>query len=210
MTGPSVRRQYGPSARRDVTPQGCFKSAFTANDTTTTLYAPGVPTETTPSGNGSHRLAESGTALIVQPILTATEDQDVRISITGWTPFSTSTDSATNVMWVPSTIAQLDCMAGGQSAASAAAVFPFSAGTFFADVITIASGTERVPELNDYAGVGKLGAIDHAPGAGATTVDGAAQVRLLLHGEHYITFAVDIDGGAGTANASGNALWMVI
>lgn len=196
------RDRASSAGRVDHDPYTVFRRAFATNQTTNTM-AFSVPTTTQPTTAtaGVHEL-ERGKKVIVLPYGTDTNDDEIRIGVQLWMPLYdklSTTKSSEDVVWIPTTAAILDCTMNSGSVA-AGTVGPIVVGDMFCDIAALAANTTQP----------LVSAVDMVTDGGdvPTKTTGTAIIETI--GAKYIQFFVDINGGGGTAGATGNALFAVI
>lgn len=185
-------------------PYTVFRRAFDTNATTSTMEM-SVPTLTAPSTAtaGVHTL-EKGNSVIVKPYGTDTDADEFRLGIQVWHPMHERSSDA--VVWIPTILALYDCTIDSSTVA-ASTVGPLVVGDMFCDIIIQATGTTQ--KIYDGA-IPSNKSADYIPSNDVPTKFSMMTSRLDTLGAKYIQFFVDIDGGGGTAAASGNALFAVV
>jgi hypothetical protein len=197
------RDRASSSGRVDHYPYTVFHRAFKANQTGSAI-AFDVPTTTQPviaANNGIHEL-QKGTKLLVIPYGTDTNGDEFRMGIQLWHPLydriSAIKDSE-DVAWVGTVGALVDCTMDAVSV-PAAAVGPLTTDDLFCDIIAkVAGTTQPLVSVNDIV-----------PTGGDVPTKMVDMFTVETNGAKYVKFYIDIDGGAGTPAASGNALFAVI
>ena len=196
------RDRTSSAGRVDHDPLTVFRRAFADNQNGTGM-AFSVPTTTQPrtSTSGVHEL-EHGKKVVVLPYGTDATDEEIRLGIQLWFPLydkSSTTKKSEDVVWIPTTAAILDCEMNSGSVA-AGTVGPIVVGDMFCDIVALAANTTQP----------LVSAVDMVTDGGdvPTKTTGTAIIETI--GAKYIQFFVDINGGAGTAGATGNALFAVI
>lgn len=187
-----------------------WRRAFAANVTSSSTIAMSVPTATPPSTAtaGVHEL-EPGEGLIIKPYGTDANDEQIRVAIEIWHPLYDRNETvrgSETIAWVPTTVFVADWTMNAATNAAAAAG-PLATTDLFCDLALKLSGTTQLaPSM--FHGLSTLEDQEHAVGDANTKA--SALMAFATYGAKYVQFHIDIDGGTGTAAASGNTLFAVI
>lgn len=200
------RDRASSAGRVDHNPFTVMRRAFATNQTGDGAIAFSVPTATQPTTAtaGVHEL-EPGKKVLIYPYGTDADNEQFRLAVQLWFPMYDKINRANttgeNVAWIPVATGIFDCTMNSAIVAAAAAG-PIATGDMFCDVI--ANGAGVTAGLATRVGDDMISSDGDAPTKGGSTI------TIDTMGAKYIQFFVDKDGGAGTAAASGNALFAVI
>jgi len=189
-----------------------LQRAFVTNSTASAITL-GVPSATEPSGAGDFKLSGKGPRtfgetrgnLLIKPFGSDTDNDEFRLIVEGYHLFRTQgTSGVIQNLYIPTTLAVLDCTLGlSIGAAALGSPEMLSSTDRFASDVDMAAGTSvsdsslvRVSSMSPSNG-------DDSGGASAVAI-------IDTIGCCYVKFHVDINGGAGTAAVSGNCLFAMI
>jgi hypothetical protein len=201
------RDRASSAGRVDHDPFTVFRRAFAANQTGDGTIAFSVPTATQPTTvtAGVHEL-EHGKKVIIYPYGTDTDNDQFRLAVQLWFPMydkaaTRANQTGENIAWIPLAAGIFDCTMNSVIIPASIAG-PIDTTDMFCDVIANAAGltTGLATRVGD----------DFISSDGDAPTKGGSTITMDTIGAKYIQFFVDKDGGAGTAAASGNALFAVI
>lgn len=213
MTDAYPRSPRPATSRVDHFPHGVYRRAFKANATTNSVTGV-LPTPTEPALTtaGVHVLGKCNGISIV-PYGTDGRSEEFRLWVSIWHPlydYEPVVKSSETVVWIPTTVLGIDCTM--HDGAPAVAGGPLVVGDLFCTQIDIAAGTEQPLMGTGKGAFNKYHSADMTVSAGddSTTYGAPVSQQILTLGAKYVQFFIDCDGGAGTAAASGNCLFMEI
>ena len=199
------RNRASSAGRVDHNPFTVMRRAFAANQTSTGTIAFSVPTGTPPTTAtaGVHEL-EPGKKALIYPYGTDTDNDEFRLAVQLWFPMYdklTTNRKSEDVAWIPIAAGIFDCTMNSAIVAAAASG-SIATTDMFCDIVANAANTTTglVTRVGD----------DLITDAGVVPTKGGSTITIDTMGAKYIQFFVDIDGGAGTAGATGNALFAVV
>ena len=206
------RNRAAAAGRTPQRPFTVWRRAFKDNVTSDSTISLGVPTATPPSTAtaGVHEL-EPGEGIIIKPYGTDADNKQFRVAVEIWHPVYDRVESVREtetIAWVPTTIFQADYTITGTAVAGTAAG-PLTDADRFCDLsAVVGSSTTRQPATFYFTSQTHMADFDH------TNNDVPANASILTSlatwGARYVKFYIDVDGGSGTAAASGNLLFAVI